>query len=51
MQLTTYRRLKNMNQVLALCFAHVSRYNADKFKGAWLNYMQLEIPCLTNGGI
>lgn len=98
MQLTSYQRLKNMNQVLllamcfvyslksyaadimlsfphqinykpkdwkkiydfiyykisailALCFAHVSRYNMNKFKGVWHNYMQLEIPCCKNGGM
>ncbi len=40
-----------LSSIVALCFAHVSRYNVDKFKGKWKDYMQLEIPGLENGGM
>jgi len=40
-----------LSSIVALCFAHVSRYNVDKYKGKWKDYMQLEIPGLENGGM
>ncbi|MDP3114985.1 MAG: transposase [Candidatus Cloacimonadaceae bacterium] len=40
-----------LSGIVSLCFAHVSRYNVDKFKGVRRDYMQLEIPCMKNGGM
>lgn len=43
-----YYKLSN---IVSLCFSFVTRYNVNKFKGVWSNYMQLEIPCMKNGGM
>lgn len=40
-----------LSELVKTCFATVSRYNINPHAGKWLEYNQLEIPCLKNGGM